>query len=206
MTASPSDPHIGLVVEGPGDVAAVPVLLRKWLEDRYDFRDVLAKPISCNGRDNALAPRGLEGFVGVAASRPGCVGVMVILDGEGDLVCQLGPKLWKRAKSVTGKHVSVCLADKMFEDWIYCSAETLDLGLDYNASRNGIGAVVGALRPRAYAKPTWQPRLAARMDISIAAPRSSSLQRLFKQFERHLSFLDDNDPQSWVVDIDRRND
>lgn len=60
MTASPSDPHIGLVVEGPGDVAAVPVLLRKWLEDRYDFRDVLAKPISCNGRDNALAPRGLE--------------------------------------------------------------------------------------------------------------------------------------------------
>lgn len=190
MTANPSEPHLGLVVEGQGDVAALPVLLRLWLKERGHYRDILGKPVSCNGRDKAFAHRGLEGFVGVAAARPGCKAVLVVLDGESDPVCQLGPKLSRRIKTVTRVPVSICLAEQKFEDWIYASAETLDLDLQYGLHRQGLGSIVGALRPSTYAKPTWQPRLTARMDIKLAASRSMSLTRLFAELERLVGFID----------------
>jgi len=190
MTANPSEPHIGLVVEGQGDAAAVPVLLRLWLRELGEYRDILGKPISCNGRDKALARRGLEGFVGAAAARPGCKAVLVVLDGEGDPVCQLGPRLLRRAKTVTPLHVCICLAEQKFEDWIYASAETLELGLQYDSNKQGSGSIVQALRPSTYAKPTWQPRLTARMDVKLAESRSISLTRLSVEFERLLGFID----------------
>ncbi len=192
MTANPSDPHIGLVVEGPGDVKAVPVLLRKWMTAHSDYRDVLGKPVSCNGRQKALAPRGLEGFVAVAAARPGCRAVLVLLDGEGDPVCKLGPELLRRAKSVTGFEVAICLAENNFEDWIYASAETLSLPntVQFDAAKSGLHAIKSALRPQAYVKPTWQPRLTSQMDLEAVQVRSSSVSRLFIKFQSLLRALE----------------
>lgn len=100
VTASADQPHIGLVVEGPGDANAIPSLLRLWLHGQEDYRDILGKPLSCNGRDKALPAGGLEGYVAAAASRPGCRALIIILDGEGDRVCQLGPDLLARATRV----------------------------------------------------------------------------------------------------------
>ncbi len=190
MTANPSEPHIGLVVEGPGDAAALPVLLRSFFHERGEYRDILGKPISCNGRDKALAPRGLEGFVAAAAARPGCNAVLVVLDGESDLVCKLGPELLGRVEAVTHLNVGICLAEHTFEDWIYASAETLDLDLEYDSGKHGLGVIRQALRPLTYAKPTWQPRLTARMDLKLAASRSMSLARLSVEIERLMGFID----------------
>ena len=99
MTAAPEDPHVGLVVEGPGDFQAVPVLLRSWLGTSGDYRDILGRPVSCNGRDKALMPNGIEGKVASAVARPGCRGVLVVLDGDYDPVCTRGPDLLARAQS-----------------------------------------------------------------------------------------------------------
>ena len=188
MTAAPSDSHIGLVVEGEGDRRAVPVVLRSWLATQGIHEDILGKPVTCNGRDKAIMPKGLEGFAAVATSRPGCRGLLVVLDSEGDSVCQLGPELWKRAKSVTPLPVSVCLAEENYEDWIVASAETLQLGIEHKTT-GGLAAIKKALRPQTYAKPTWQPRLSARMDLRLASNRSASFARLLAQLERLVALM-----------------
>lgn len=183
MTGTFTDPHIGLVVEGAGDRGAVPVLLRAYLHSVNDYRDVLGRPVPAHGRDKALRKGGLEGFVATAASRPGCVGVLVVLDGEGDPVSTLGPELLVRAQSVTGKPVFIALADCDFESWLYASAETLDLNLMFDESCRGQGEIAAAIRPAKYVKPTWQPRLTGRMDLQLAKGRSKSLCYAFEQFE-----------------------
>lgn len=184
MTATPTDPHVGLVVEGAGDKQALPIVLRRHLEATGEFRDVLGKPVPLHGRTKAFTTNGIEGYVAVAASRPGCVGVLVVLDGEGDCVAEAGPALRERADEVSRVPVRVALADQDFEDWLYASAETLDLGLDgYSASRRGQHALKSALRPASYTKPVWQPRLAHRMDVVLARSRSTSLARCLDRFD-----------------------
>lgn len=189
MTADPQAPHIGLVVEGPGDANAVPSLLRRHLQANGCYQDILGKPVTCHGREKALKPKGLEGFVAVAAARPGCRAIVVILDGEGDPVCELGPKLLNRLKNVTSLPTVVSLADRSFEDWVYASAETLQLGLTFTRGTGGTKAIVDALRPVKYVKPTWQPRLTNRMDIALAAGRNAGLQRLLHRFDGLLPFV-----------------
>ncbi len=183
MAASPSDPHVGLVVEGAGDVKALPMLLRSHLQAHGEFRDVLGKPVALHGRTKAFTVNGIEGYV-AAASRPGCVGVLVVLDGEGDCVADVGPPLRDRADNASGALVRVALADRDFEDWIYASAETLGLGLDrYDAGHRGQRVLKEALRPGSYTKPVWQPRLTSKVDVVLAQSRSTSLDRCLRRFD-----------------------
>lgn len=191
MTASAEDPHIGVVVEGPGDSLALPILLRIWLQGRDDFRDVLGKPAICNGRERAIAKDGIERYVAAVAARPGCRAVLIVLDSEGDPACNLGPQLMARAQNATRLPVSICLAERCWEDWLHASIETLDLGseLVYQENSRGMGVIVKALQPRKYVKPTWQPRLTARMDIEKARKRSPSLARTLERFDLLLSYL-----------------
>jgi hypothetical protein len=191
MTISIGTPHIGLVVEGPGDAGAVPILLRMHQQSLGDYQDVLYKPAAMNGRDKGLRQNGIEGFVKTVSSRPGCVGVLVTIDSEGDDVKELGPVLESRCASVTGLPVKVVLSHKNFESWLYASAETLELGLDYVPERSGLGEITSALARsnRKYVKPTWQPRLTARMDLSLASARDPNLVRLLSAFDSLRSLI-----------------
>lgn len=194
MTADSTDPHVGLVVEGRGEVNALPVLLRAFLHGQGQFRDVLGKPIPANGREKALRAKGLEGYVATAASRPGCVGVLVLLDSEGDPVCELGPELLQRAVQVTQKPVAVCLADPKYEAWIVASAETMELpDLQFDPNRDP-NTIVKQAVPAKYVKPTWQPRLTARMDLQLARNRSNSLDRMIDRFSDLASLIPDEPP------------
>lgn len=189
MTATAEASHIGLVVEGPGDRNAVPVLLRKHLHACGEFRDVLGKPVATNGRDKALKVDGVEGFALTAALRPGCVGVLIILDGEGDCVAGLGPELLARVEAKVGKPVRVALADRDFESWMYASAESLELELTYEEGVSGQAAIKEALKPAKYVKPTWQPRLTNRINLESAASRSESLGRMLARFDELRTLL-----------------
>lgn len=177
--------HIGLVVEGAGDAEAVPLLLRRHLHEIGIFDDLLGSPVRCNGIGNATTPSGIEGFIAVAAARPGCQAIMVVLDGEGSPVNTVGPKLLTRCLKVAGHlPIAICLADRSYEDWLYASCETLEIGIDnYKPQTRGQGVIVEALKPAKYVKPTWQPRLTARMDIALARGRSESLNRALEKLE-----------------------
>jgi hypothetical protein len=149
MTASPEDPHIGVVVEGLGDSLALPMLLRMWLQGRGDFRDVLGRPAICNGRERAIVNNGIERYVAGVAARPGCRAVLIVLDSEGDPACSLGPQLMVRAQNATRLPVFICLAERCWEDWLHASIETLGLGseLAYQENSRGMGVIVKALQP-----------------------------------------------------------
>src|SRR5687768_7727759 len=135
MTAPVDEPHIGLIVEGRGEREAAPLLLRAHLYATGEYRDLLGAPVVCHGRDKALRQAGVEGFVATAAGRPGCVGVIVILDSDDDHACELGPQILERAVAITPKPVLVCLSEPSFEEWIVASAETMELeGLVYDSS------------------------------------------------------------------------
>lgn len=164
-------------------------MLRRHLESASDFRDVLGKPVPLHGRDKGLVPGGLEGYVATAAARPGCVGVLVVLDSEGDCVAELGPCLLERSLVVSRVPVRVVLADACFEDWLFASAETLDLGLTYGAGINGSGAIKQAIRPASFTKPIWQPKLTVRMDLAVARARSASLERCFARFDELVALV-----------------
>jgi hypothetical protein len=184
MTAAPTEPHVGLVVEGPGDATALPVLLRAHLHSSGEYRELLGKPVACNGKMKAIMVNGLEGKVATAAARPGCRGVLVVLDADGDPSCRLGPQLRRRAEKVSRVPVAVALAEPTFEAWLVASAESLGLGgLTYDPAANPEKAVKDALAPVKYVKPTWQPRLAHRVDIAVASSRSACLARMLARFD-----------------------
>jgi hypothetical protein len=189
MTAAFNSPHIGLVVEGPGDANSLPILLRKWLALREDYRDLLGKPIPCNGRENATVLNGIEGYTATAASRPGCKAVLVVLDAEKDCAAHMGPTLLSRAIEVCPVPVILCLAEHHWEDWLYASAETLEIdGFTYEEGKRK--ALSLALRPTKYVKPTWQPRLTARMNVELAISRSKSLARMLKKFDSLIPLIE----------------
>src|SRR5262245_55855848 len=179
-----TNPHIGLIVEGKGEKESVPLLLRRHLQSLNEYRVGLGKPIVTNGRSGMTKPGGIEGFVAAAVARPGCVATLIVADSDKDAVCKLGPDLLKRAQSITNKLVVVALAEKNFEDWLYASVETLELGEErYDPHESAMYAIKRLVRQNGgkYVKPIWQPRLTNRVDISMLAQRSTSFARLVQK-------------------------
>jgi hypothetical protein len=116
--------------------------------------------------------------------------VLVVLDGEGDPVCRLGPDLLSRAAAITGTPVEICLADPKYEAWLVASVESLGLGsLTYDLSADPATAIKRALGPVKYVKPTWQPRLTARIDIELARSRNASLARMLERFDALMAVI-----------------
>ncbi len=76
-------PVIQPIVEGPGDVTAVPVLLRRILHEHLHLtRWQVANPINAQGCGNLLRPGGVERFVQRAQMEPGCTAILVLIDGD----------------------------------------------------------------------------------------------------------------------------
>lgn len=189
MSAPSGAPHIGLVVEGPGDRESFPILLRAYLQSQGRYDDLLGKPVPLKGKGSATRPNGLEGYV-LAAARPGCRTVLVLVDADKDASCTLGPKLLARAQAVTAVPVIVIVAERDFEDWIYAAAEHLGLGdVDWSSTVRGKSAIESLLSPDKYVKSTMQARLTQRMDLGVARSRNASLDRLFRKLDEVLTGL-----------------
>ena len=194
MSARAGEPHIGLIIEGKADLHAVPILLRRHMHSSGEYRDILGKPIALHGVSNATKSDGIEGFIATAAYRPGCRGVLVVLDADDNCEAELGPELLARAQEKVAQPVVFALAGRDYEDWLYASAETLNIGdLPYRSGARGLNEIKKALKEQqtSYSKPLWQPRLTDRMDISLARSRNLSLSRMLNRFDGLVSLLDD---------------
>lgn len=120
------------IVEGHGEVRAVPELLRRWFEHRglQNFevdRNVIRAPGSSalkhpHDPDEDL---GIECFVELgAATNPD--GILVMLDADDDCPKELGPALRDRARAAAPHiPIEVVIANREYEAWFLAGIEAL---------------------------------------------------------------------------------
>lgn len=187
------------IVEGHGEVAAFPILLRRLGALSAPERPLdIRRPIRVS-RAHILKPDQLGRYVELAALQHGGAGATIVLfDADDDCPASLGPKLQKVADAVRpGSAVSVVLAMREFEAWFLAAAKSLrgvrglpdDLAPPPNPE--AVRDAKGWLQYRrtdglAYSPTVDQPALAAQFDLDEARAASSSFDKLAREVERIL--------------------
>lgn len=184
---------IGCVVEGDGEVAAVPILIRRLLgESGLAVTPLVQRPVRVP-RSRLVKPMELERALELAFLNTGKRGpLVVLLDSDDEAACQLGPSLLERARRcmATRTPVSVCLAVREYESWFIAAAPSLrEQGRMQGATpapadpegRRGAKEWISANRLSPYSAPIDQPALTTLMDFEEARGARS-----FSRFEREL--------------------
>ncbi|MGW2086635.1 DUF4276 family protein [Streptomyces sp. NPDC001880] len=119
---------IASVVEGEGELSALPILLRRLTHEAGVWDANILKPYRV-GRGRLIKQGGLEASVDALADRvpvDGSGGVLIVLDADDDCPAALGPSLLERATAARpDRRTAVVLAQREFEAWFIAAAPTL---------------------------------------------------------------------------------
>lgn len=191
---------VASIVEGDGEVAALPLLLRRltdWLAPGH-YLDVQT-PIrvrrdSFLNRDNEFRRHLL-----LAAAKCGNDGrILVLLDSDDNCPAALGANILHRAQEyVPHRPISVVLANREYEAWFIAAAQSLDgcrgFAFDPNDTtdpefpRDAKGWIRAHMTNRSYGETTDQPAFTALMDLQQAFDRSRSFRKLCRELGRHVT-------------------
>ena len=178
--------RIGCIVEGHGEVAAVPILIRRIAASLYPELGIdIPHPIRVP-RDKVIKPGELERAVKLAAQNIRSQGaIFILIDSDDDCPARTGPALLRRASEVRSDlPIAVVLAKHEFEAWFLAAAESLQgqrgLRNDFLPPSNpeGIRGAKGWLRQRLESGETYretldQPALTARFNLNQARQADS---------------------------------
>jgi hypothetical protein len=188
---------IAPIVEGQGEVAALPPLVRRIANeiDPSCWVDV-RRPIRVP-RHKVVQPGQLERYVELAARSASADGaVLVLIDADDDCPATLGPVLLERASAVRENlAVSVVLAMREFEAWFLAAAVSLrdQRGLPGDltapADAEAVRDAKKWLQDRrtdgfAYSPTADQPALVAAMDLHEARSGAPSFDKLCRDIEQ----------------------
>ncbi|GAA2870688.1 DUF4276 family protein [Streptosporangium fragile] len=201
ITASPQvigPITIASVVEGDGEVSALPVLLRR-IAQTFSLWDMRIPPPRRIPRSKLVAPGGVEGAVLQASYQvTGAGGVLLLIDSDDDCPAALGPALLQRARQARGdREISVVLAHREFEAWFLAAAASLSgcRGLSDSLvpppNPEGIRDAKGWLSARKtdgtrYKETVDQAALAAVFDMEQARKAAPSFDKFWRDVERLL--------------------
>lgn len=201
-------PKLVPVVEGDGEVEAVPVLLRRLLEEEYQVYDwQVIRPKNAHGCGNLSQPNGIERFVEFALLEPECDGVLVLIDGDAvhslsaaerpadDCSPALAKLLARRVQAIRPrKPVVVVVARWEYEAWFLASVETiagkeikglpgLTIGSRYEGDVESLPSPKGWIEARfppgrKYSETRDQAPMTRMLDFDMAEARSRSFRRL----------------------------
>lgn len=117
--------NIQPVVEGHGELSALPVLLRRLLYDAEVWTVDIGKPILQN-RSQLATPEGIAKAVKIALGKPKCGGILVLFDSDDDCPAELGPRTqaWANEASL-GVPCAVCMAHREYEAWFLATVHSL---------------------------------------------------------------------------------
>ena len=189
---------IGCIVEGHGDVVAVPLLIRRIAAELHpDLVIETPRPIRVH-RNQVVQADKLERRVELAAQRIGGQGaIFIILDADDACPAQLGPELLSRAsQTCSDLPIAVVLAKYEFEAWFLASVESLrgQRGLRANIQPpNEPETIRGAKEwlthrmegSRTYSETHDQPALTALFDMEQAR-RVDSFDKCYRDLVRLL--------------------
>lgn len=198
--------RVAVVVEGDGDVVAVPVLLRRlWSELGGEFIEILSPPIR-RKRDQFERQIELNKAVGLAAVKlkhsppsedPSLVLLLFDRDPSPQPPCHLAPQASRWAVQAYGHlDIDCVVANIEYETWFVAAAESLAkfIELDENepipdapeAQRCGKKWIESRFRGAKYSETQDQPRMSAAMDFAMARRRSPSFDKLCRELERRI--------------------
>ena len=181
---------IATIVEGHGEVEALPLLLRRIAASLGETVHT-PRPIRVK-RDKVVKAGELERAVELAARharRDGCI--LVLLDADSDCPKDLAPQLLQRAKQARpDRDIRVVLANTEYEAWFLAAAESIagkrgiDLDTGSPEDPESIGSPKGWLRmhmPRdqPYSETLDQAALSAVFDLE-AARSAPSFDKLWR--------------------------
>lgn len=186
---------LGVVVEGHGEVEALPVLIRRIVHEYLERWDVsITRPIRMSRSRVVDKFPDLERQVATAAVDTDAV--LVLFDSDDDCPAELGPRLLARAANASrGRPVGVVLAHREYEAWFLASIDALrghvgvrpdaDPPDDPEAIRDAKGRL-NELRDQGarYSETVDQARLSARVDVAVARERAPSFDKLCRELER----------------------
>ena len=210
--------RVASIVEGHGEVSAVPKLLRRIARELLDdvYLDIVT-PIR-HKRDKFGSAAGLRGPVTLAARtlrsrRPPLPGiVLILLDGDGEPPCRLGPQVLAAALEIDpDADIGCVVADVMYESWFVAAADSLerhlrlteeDLRFVREASPDSLASKRSSwvaerflpadhrdapTPPPSYRKTRDQPAMTEAMDLRVCRRRSPSFDKLCRELERRLN-------------------
>lgn len=181
------------VVEGDGDAAALPELLGRILQEKYNRSDVVVAQgnkgvVKTKGRPNL--ENKLDKFLKHAQNKPECDAILVLLDADNDCPVTLARQLSQRCDEIGAKcPVEIVCAQRSYESWFLASFDTIkghgsipDTAT-FTDNVEEIGNPKQWLenqmpKGRAYKETTHQASFSSRIDLDLALNNSRSFRRL----------------------------
>ena len=195
MTDGSPEFEVGFVVEGHGDIKAVPTVFRRIAELEFPQLRVITREVFRVARDKLKKQDELERTVELLARRlNGTRAILITIDTEGEAPGCLGPELLRRAcLRRPDVSIGVALAHHEFENWFIAAAESLagfrDLQVDivcpqYPESIRGAKEWLSArMVGRPYRETTDQDWLAKRFALN-AACKARSFSKFYREAVR----------------------
>jgi len=195
------------IVEGQGDVAAVPVLLRRLAEEARAWSVQVARPHR-RRRTQLVQRAALQTAVRVARLTPGCGAILILFDADDDCPKTLAPILADWAQEAANPIPSaIVMANREYEAWLLAAVVSLrgasgiraDAGPhpDPEAPRDAKRELESRMGPGLSYLPTAdQARLSARVDLASAYRSCRSFRKLVRAFSALLA-ASDMVPADW---------
>lgn len=187
---------IASIVEGDGEVAALPILLRRlggWLTPDVP---VQVLPPSRVYKDRFLnRPEEFRRHLILASRKCGDAGwILILLDADDDCPATKGAETLERAQLIVPhRRVGVVLANREYEAWFIAAASSLhgyrnfsfgagDEQANAEIPRNAKGWLAKRMGNHSYGEVTDQPAFSARMDLKLAHEHSRSFRKLCSEW------------------------
>lgn len=169
------------IVEGHGEVSAVPVLLRRLRDEGQAFTLDIGRPIR-RRRNELVNSDEVARVVRVALLQPGCAGILIVFDADDDCPKELGPRVQAWAQAAAGAvPCAVVIANREYEAWFLSTLEP-----PHEAPESVRGAkeeLRRRLPGRDYSETVDQASMTALLDLAGAHQRCRSFRRMVRAFE-----------------------
>lgn len=181
------------IVEGYGEVDAVPVLLRRLQAELGFYTFQIARPIR-RRRSQLATEEQVRLSVRLALGTPECSGILILFDSDDACPKDFGPtvKAWAQAEAGTTR-CEVVLAHHEYEAWFIAGVESLRgfRGVQLDATSHpmpeNVSDCKGALEDRMEAGASYSPRVdqaafTAKIDLRQAHQSCRSFRRMARAF------------------------
>lgn len=204
--------NIQPIVEGHGQVSAVPVLLRRLRDESRVFEVDVNRPLR-RKRSELVLESGVRQSVRLALLQDRCGAILILFDADDDCPKELAPQVLKWACSEAGSiPVAVVVANREYEAWFLGALESLrgrrsisDIAVSPNqpeTSRDAKGKLEEWMpRSTSYSETVDQVALSALFDMGAAHRTCRSFRKMVSAFgelvTRMGTTLPEWPPQDW---------